>query len=74
MPETEAEQARSVIDKIREAIAKCPFHFKEQPVSITVSFGVTAFTGEDQPEAAFARADKALYASKEAGRNRVTLA
>ena len=71
MPETDADQAYGVINKIREAIAKCPFHFKEKPVSITLSFGVTAFAGEDKPEAVFARSDKALYQAKEQGRNRV---
>lgn len=74
MPETNADQAYGVIDKIREAIAKCPFHFKEKPVSITLSFGVTEFEGEDKPDAVFARSDKALYQAKQQGRNRVILA
>jgi diguanylate cyclase len=74
MPETSAEQAYAVIDHIRESIAECPFHFKEKPVTITLSFGVTAFAGENKPDAVFARADKALYQAKEQGRNRVIIA
>ncbi|MCR8923752.1 GGDEF domain-containing protein [Dasania sp. GY-MA-18] len=74
MPETDQQAAYQVIDHLREAIAQCPFHFKEQPVTITLSFGVTEFSGEDKPDAAFARADKALYQAKHEGRNRVIVA
>ncbi len=69
MPETEHERAFKVVEGVREAIAQCPFHFKEKPVSITMSFGVTAFRDDDQHEQVFARADKALYQAKEQGRN-----
>lgn len=74
LPETEADQALIVADGIREAIAACPFHFKEQPVSLTVSFGVAAFNEDDQAEHVFARADKALYEAKGQGRNQCILA
>lgn len=74
MPETNQDQSLKVTEGIREAIANCPFHFKEEKLSITMSFGVTEFSKEDSPEAAFARADKALYAAKEGGRNCCQLA
>lgn len=74
MPETEAEQALSVLDKIRAAVAKTPFRFKENPVNITISFGVASFGAEDSAESTFERADKALYEAKEKGRNRCVLA
>lgn len=74
LPETTAEQALTVVEGIREAIATCPFHFKEQPVSLTVSFGIAAFNEGDQAEQVFARADKALYRAKEQGRNQCILA
>ncbi|MEH6557672.1 MAG: diguanylate cyclase [Oceanicoccus sp.] len=74
LPETTAEQALTVVEGVREAIATCPFHFKEQPVSLTVSFGVAAFSEGDQAEQVFARADKALYGAKEQGRNQCILA
>ena len=41
---------------------------------LTVSIGIaTRQRGEDEPAAAIARADKALYAAKRQGRNRVVL-
>lgn len=66
---TDASEARSVAEKIRQEISQLGFHFHEQPVSITASCGIAAFAGDDSPDAAFDRADKALYRAKEAGRN-----
>lgn len=40
-------------------------------VPITVSIGLAAFTAGDTADTLFERADKALYAAKNAGRNRV---
>lgn len=74
MPETEQGPALTVIEGLREAIASCPFHFKEQPVSITLSFGISGFREGDQAEGVFARCDKALYQAKDQGRNRCIVA
>ena len=69
LPETTDQQAFKVIEGIRRAIAKCPFHFKEDPVSITLSFGICAFKEGLAPDKVFAEADAALYKAKERGRN-----
>jgi len=69
LPETTLEQAMPILDGVRQAIANCPFHFREKPVSITISFGVAVPQKNDAPAALFERADKALYAAKNAGRN-----
>lgn len=54
------------------ACRPCPEH---PELHITASFGVAAMTQTDpQFGALFARADRALYAAKEQGRNRVILA
>lgn len=74
MPETNQEQAFKVIEGVREAVASCPFHFKDKPVSLTMSFGITAFIKDDEPDLAFERADKALYEAKDGGRNCSVLA
>jgi diguanylate cyclase len=69
MPETSLDDAMPVLDTIRAAIANASFNYKEQPISITLSVGVTEFKANDDVETAFARADGALYAAKSGGRN-----
>lgn len=63
-------EAHTVADKIRIEIAQLGFHFHDKPVTVTASCGITNFIAEDTPDAAFDRADRALYQAKEAGRNR----
>jgi diguanylate cyclase len=63
-------EAHTVADKIRIEISQLGFHFHDQPVTVTASCGITNFIAEDTPDAAFDRADRALYQAKETGRNR----
>ncbi len=70
MPETDVDSALGVLEKVREAIAKAAFNYKNQPMSITLSIGLTEFVGGDDLTRAFERADKALYLAKSNGRNR----
>lgn len=74
MPSIQLEEAEPLINTIRQKIERCPFHFREKQVQITMSFGLTAFAGGDTPEKVFERADKALYRAKEGGRNQVCVA
>ena len=69
LPETNVKQAQNVVEKIRRAIAATPFHFRKQPVQITLSAGLSEFVEGDNEASAFARADKALYRAKNNGRN-----
>ena len=46
------------------------FHFRDRPVTVTASCGITTFRMGDLPETAFERADSALYEAKDSGRNR----
>ena len=66
---TDPAEARTVAEKIRLEISQLGFHFHDRKVSITACCGITGFQGDDTPDAAFDRADKALYQAKEAGRN-----
>lgn len=70
MPETDVDSARVMLEKVREAIAKAAFNYKNQPVSISISIGMTEFREGDNLATAFERADKALYRAKTNGRNR----
>ena len=73
MPETESATALGVLDKVREAIASTAFNYKDQPMTITLSVGITDFKTGDTLESAFERADQALYTAKASGRNRCYL-
>ncbi|MDX1456459.1 MAG: diguanylate cyclase [Marinobacter sp.] len=74
MPETDPENARTVLDKLRDHIAQLPFHFRGDPVSITFSAGLAQLCEGDDADSVFDRADKALYRAKAAGRNQVQIA
>lgn len=71
MPNIELDEAAAIVEPIREAVAKCPFHFKEKQVQITMSFGLAKYDEGQSPESVFEKADKALYFAKANGRNRV---
>ena len=70
MPGTSANEAVSVLDKIRIELQQCPFKFQGEPLQVTMSFGIAEFKGGDQSDDVFKRADSALYMAKENGRNR----
>ncbi len=69
LPETTVEEAAAVIEAIRAAIAESPFHFRNQPVRITISAGISAPLPNDGRDQMFERADAALYSAKQNGRN-----
>ena len=68
-PETGAEDARAVVDKLRSHVGALPFHFSGEPVRITFSAGLTAFSPGDSEDSVFDRADRALYLAKDRGRD-----
>ena len=73
MPATLPATGASLLEKLRAAIEACPFHFKGEPVTVTLSMGMTAFRPGEHSDAALKRADQALYRAKHAGRNRIEL-
>ncbi|WP_168233026.1 diguanylate cyclase [Pseudomonas veronii] len=74
MPDSSLADALAVGGMLRAAIEACPFHFKGEPVTITVSMGVAQFQPGERSELALKRADEALYRAKAAGRNQVQAA
>ncbi|SEK19986.1 diguanylate cyclase [Atopomonas hussainii] len=71
LPATDLEAGFKVLDDLRRGIEACPFHFKGAPLTITVSCGISAFADKDSASQVFERADQALYAAKNGGRNQV---
>ncbi|AZE52289.1 GGDEF domain protein [Pseudomonas synxantha] len=74
MPDSTLADALAMGEVLRGAIAACPFHFKGEPVTITVSMGVAQFQPGERSDLALKRADEALYRAKAAGRNQVQAA
>jgi diguanylate cyclase (GGDEF)-like protein len=74
LPETDLAGAATVAEKLRAAVQAMRHCWKGAELTLTVSMGV-AESRDDMPgpEALVARADAALYAAKEGGRNRVVL-
>lgn len=73
LPETTAENAATLLDKLRRILAEAKYKFKDEPVTITASFGMTELGEEDTSDIAFERADQALYQAKQNGRNQVAM-
>lgn len=71
LPATQVAAGLALLEQLRNAVEQCPFHFKSEPVTITVSTGVTALRLGERSDVALKRADQALYRAKENGRNRV---
>ena len=62
--------AMKMAEKIRKNVGEHEFGVLDKTIHVTVSLGVTAFTGSDKTETIVQRADKGLYSAKEQGRNR----
>ncbi|MBT2337602.1 MULTISPECIES: GGDEF domain-containing protein [Pseudomonas] len=73
VPDTPLAAGTKLAEALRAAIEACPFHFKGEPVTITVSMGMTAFKPGEHSDTVLKRADQALYRAKSAGRNRIEL-
>lgn len=75
LPETDREQARVVCEKLREQVADAGWNDLEADIRVTMSFGVATVDEATQSSTALLEsADRALYAAKRGGRNRVVIA
>jgi len=74
MPNTDAASALAAAERMRQAFAATPMHLGERDLLITVSIGVAVLDAQDQAYSQLLRrADRAMYAAKTAGRNKVML-
>ena len=73
LPETSGEEAVLVAERIRKTIQTEKFKPESaKELGITISIGVAQYAAEEQLSTFIQRADKAMYSSKQLGRNRVT--
>jgi diguanylate cyclase (GGDEF)-like protein/PAS domain S-box-containing protein len=73
LPETGKAAAMQIAERLRAEVERRPFEIGDgRTIRITVSIGVATYPKEaDSPEEVIKAADVALYAAKDAGRNRV---
>lgn len=72
-PETGADGAMQVLEKLRASFAKIKHHSQDHQwyFEVTFSAGVVELANNVDVSTLFAQADTALYAAKNAGRNRI---
>ncbi|HET6878743.1 MAG TPA: GGDEF domain-containing protein [Pirellulales bacterium] len=70
LPGTKLSDAGNVAERLRATIAAKAFREGEHEFPITVSIGVAMSTEGDEPAVLIKRADEALYAAKQNGRDR----
>ena len=73
LPQTDLQAAMEVAERMRSRIEDSQIKVPNSSFNLTTSFGVVEMIGLDL-EANIVRADKALYAAKSHGRNRVEIA
>lgn len=69
----EIREAEVIAQRIRQAVEKIGVDANANPI-VTISIGVSSFTGKEIKEQIIESADKALYKAKKYGRNRVEIA
>jgi diguanylate cyclase (GGDEF)-like protein len=74
LPETGGDEAATVAERIRAAVETERFTPRkdDETVTISISIGVTEYNLQEEIAVFVQRADKAMYQSKQAGRNRVS--
>ncbi len=67
LPETSREDARHIAEMLRQVVGTADF---KVPGGLTISLGITYYESGDNADRLIRRADAALYAAKNQGRNR----
>jgi len=72
LPDTDAEAARDVAERIRDSIVRRPLELRTDTILTTVSIGIASYPADGHSkEVLLERADQAMYRAKDDGRNRV---
>jgi diguanylate cyclase len=70
LPETALAEAVECVERIRRAVAESRFRSGAEEFHVTISFGAAEVLAGEDAGGLLRRADMALYAAKDAGRNR----
>ena len=72
LPHTTPDEARSIADRLQQAVAGAELNIEGGTIAITVSIGIAHLrSSADNLHSMLQCADRGLYSAKEAGRNRV---
>jgi two-component system, cell cycle response regulator len=76
LPKTPLERARQVAERIRSSVATTATTYEERSLAVTVSLGAAQYdpARDVSAKSLIDRADRALYISKQHGRDRVSVA
>jgi diguanylate cyclase len=74
LPDTALDQAIAIVTRLQRELTRRFFLADNQRLLITFSAGIALLAVDEDPYVAIDRADKAMYAAKRAGKNRVFLA
>ena len=69
LPDNRLDDARQVAERARQRVEQTRFRFRGKTLSVTTSHGVAELLPDEEASALLKRADEALKAAKEAGRN-----
>jgi diguanylate cyclase (GGDEF)-like protein len=72
LPDTDLAGAVAVAESMRETVRVRPFVIEQLRMGCSLSLGVATWHADESAESLLERADAALYASKQGGRDRVT--
>ncbi len=73
LPETSANQAQNIIERLREQIANLTIESAHATIGFTVSIGISEYQKTDTLQSLLERADRGLYQAKATGRNRTVI-
>jgi diguanylate cyclase (GGDEF)-like protein len=73
LSDVNADKLHMIAERCRNSVGETVLSTREQRYQVTASIGATIVTEKDSVESVIKRADRCLYKSKAAGRNRTTV-
>jgi len=74
LPDTSEQHAAQMLDRLRLIVSELDWSAFSAGMRVTISAGVSTLRKDESTDTLLSRADRALYASKAKGRNRITSA